>query len=50
MKENLLDLLRENRDRGKPVKIKIGLRIDKPIKRVLSTPDFAEGTFPLVQS
>lgn len=42
MKKNVLDLLRTNNELGKPVRISIGLRIDKPMKEVLNYPDFKE--------
>lgn len=42
MKQNVLDLLRANNELGRPVKISIGLRIDKPMEEVLNYPDFKE--------
>jgi hypothetical protein len=42
MKQNILELLRTNNELGRPVKIKISLRIDKPLKEVLNYPGFKE--------
>jgi hypothetical protein len=42
MKNNLLDLLRTNRDLGRPVWVEVGLRIDRPARDVLSQPGFEE--------
>jgi len=42
MKQNLLDLLRTNHELGRPVKILIGLRIDRPVEEVLNNPEFKE--------
>jgi MoaA/NifB/PqqE/SkfB family radical SAM enzyme len=42
MKKNLLALLRVNQQRGRPVQISIGLRIDRPVDEVLNIPEFQE--------
>jgi len=42
MKKNTIDLLRSNHQLGKPVKIVLGLRIDKPYQEVTNYPDFQE--------
>lgn len=42
MKANLLDLLRTNRKIGRPVKIIVSLRIDKPSEEVFRYPGFEE--------
>ena len=40
MKANLLELLRVNRELGKPVRIAVGLRVDKPMAEVMSSTGF----------
>lgn len=42
MKKNTIDLLRANHQLGKPVRIEVGLRIDKPFQEVINYPDFQE--------
>jgi MoaA/NifB/PqqE/SkfB family radical SAM enzyme len=42
MKANLLELLRVNCDLGNPVKITVGLRVDRPMAEVIDAPDFRE--------
>jgi radical SAM protein with 4Fe4S-binding SPASM domain len=42
MKQNVLDLLRTNDELGRPVKISVGLRINKPIDEVLDSGGFNE--------
>lgn len=42
MKQNVLDLLRANNELGRPVKISIGLRIDKPMEEVRNYYGFNE--------
>jgi MoaA/NifB/PqqE/SkfB family radical SAM enzyme len=42
MKKNIIDLLRANHQLGKPVRIAVGLRIDKSFQEVINYPDFQE--------
>lgn len=42
MKKNLIDLLRMNRDLGKPCEIKIGLRTNQSLKEVMKDTEFRE--------
>lgn len=42
MKQNVLALLRANHEMGKPIRVSINLRIDKPVAEVVNLPDFQE--------
>lgn len=42
MKQNVLDLLRTNNELGRPVRISVGLRLDKPTEEVFNHPGFNE--------
>ncbi len=42
MKNNVLALLKANRDAGGPVQVTIGFRTDRPLRDVLSDPDYQE--------
>jgi radical SAM protein with 4Fe4S-binding SPASM domain len=42
MRRNVIALLEENRERGNPVPITIGLRPDRPLDEVMEHPDFQE--------
>jgi MoaA/NifB/PqqE/SkfB family radical SAM enzyme len=42
MKANLLDLLRVNVELGRPTRIEVGLRVDRPVSEVMSDPGFDE--------
>ncbi|MFZ4574181.1 MAG: radical SAM protein [Phycisphaerales bacterium] len=52
MRQNVLDLVRENNARGKPVEVTICLRGDRPLAELLRDPDFAEilGHGPIIRS